>query len=442
MMHELVTVSATTLARMIRSGAVTAEEVMQAHLARIAEVNPLLNALVASRAEQALAEARAADAAAARGATVGPLHGVPFSVKDWIDARGLPCTGADPAFRARIPDADATVVARMRAAGAILLGKTNALEQNEVYGRTHNPYNRELSPAGSSSGEAALIAAGGSPLGLGSDSGGSIRQPAHVCGIAGLKPTTGRVPLTGHFPFIGTLNDPRTVIGPMARYVEDLALALEVIGGPDWADPSVVPMPLADWQAVDVRSLRVAFYTRHAEAEPTAETEAVCRSVAALFAELGAQVVEALPPRIDETYSLTRRYWRRPESASAETWLPDGEAQLNSLDVEQHLFEWERYRRALIGFMRDYDVILTPAAAEPAVAHGDPGGSIAYTLAYSLTGWPAAVVRAGTTATDLPIGVQLVARPWRDDVALAAARAVEAHIGGWRAPTMIGAQTT
>jgi amidase len=433
-MHSLVTVSATTLARMIRSGAVTAEEVVQAHLARIAEVNPLLNALVAPTGEQALADARAADVALEHGAPVGPLHGVPFSVKDWIDACGLPCTGGDPAFRERMPAADATVVARMRAAGAILLGKTNALEANEVYGRTNNPYNLNLSPAGSSSGEAALIAAGGSPLGLGSDSGGSIRQPAHVCGIAGLKPTTGRVPLTGHFPFISTLNDPRTVIGPLARYVEDLALALAVIGGPDWRDPSVVPAPLADWQAVNPRTLRVAFYTHHADAEPTPETAAVCRAVAALFVGLGAQVVEVLPPRIEETYSLTRRYWRRPESASAETWQPDGEVQLSSLEVEQHLFEWDRFRREMIAFMADYDLILTPAAAEPAIAHGDPGGSIAYTLAYSLTGWPAAVVRAGATANGLPIGVQLVARPWRDDVALAAARLVEEHFGGWQRP--------
>jgi amidase len=433
-MHTLVTLSATTLAQMIRSRAVTAEEVLEAHLARIAAVNPRLNALVVLRADQALAEARAADTALAQGAPVGPLHGVPFSVKDWIDASGLPCTGGDPAFRTRVPATDATVVARMRAAGAILLGKTNVLEANELYGRTNNPYNLDLSPAGSSSGEAALIAAGGSPLGLGSDSGGSIRQPAHVCGIAGLKPTTGRVPLTGHFPFIGALNDPRTTIGPMARSVEDLALALQVIGGQDWRDPSVVPMPLGDWQAVDVRTLRVAFYTHHADAEPTAETATVCRTVAALFAAHGAHVEERLPPRIDETYSLTRRYWRRPESASADEWQPDGEAQLSSLEVEQHLFEWDRFRRAFITFMADYDLILTPAAAEPAVAHGAPGGSIAYTLAYSLTGWPAVVVRAGATGAGLPIGVQLVARPWRDDVALAAARLVEAQLGGWQPP--------
>src|ERR687893_1044684 len=171
---------------------------------------------------------------------------------------------------------------------------------NPVYGRTNNPYNLRYSPAGSSSGEAAIIAAGGSPVGLGSDSGGSIRQPAHNCGIAGLKPTTGRVPLTGHFPFISAMNDPRTTIGPMARFVDDLALTLPIISGVDWQDASVIPVPLADWRAVAARSLRVAFYTHHAGAEPTPETADTCRQVARLLADTGARVEEALPPRIEE----------------------------------------------------------------------------------------------------------------------------------------------
>ena len=251
-----------------------------------------------------------------RGEPPGPLHGVPFTVKDWIDAAGLPCTGGDPQFRDRVPAEDATVVARMRQAGAILLGKTNVMVENQVYGRTNNPYNLAYSTTGSSSGEAAIIAAGGSPLGLGSDSGGSIRQPAHACGIAGLKPTTGRLPLTGHFPFISAINDPRTTIGPMARFVEDLALALPILSGADWQDASVVPMPLADWRSVDVRALRVAFYTHHAEARshprdggnvppgcpgPGRAGRAGCRSPAAADRRSG---------------RITREYWQRPESAS------------------------------------------------------------------------------------------------------------------------------
>lgn len=436
MIDELFYLSATALARHIRARELSSEEVVRAHLRRIEIVNPRLNAVVQLAGEQALKDARAADVALAHGQPIGVLHGVPFTVKDWIDAVGLPCTGGDLAFRTRMPAEDATVVARMRQAGAILLGKTNVMVENPVYGRTNNPYNLAYSTTGSSSGEAALIAAGGSPLGLGSDSGGSIRQPAHACGIAGLKPTTGRIPLTGHFPFIGPMNDPRTTIGPMARFVEDLALALPILAGVDWKDASVIPMPLADWRAVDVGTLRVATYTHHSEAEPTPETAETCRQAARVLAGLGARVEEALPPRIAETSHLTRQYWQRPESASPDEWVADGTARLSSLEVEQHLFEWDRFRRALIGFMAQYDVIVTPAAERPATPHGAESGWIPYTLSYSLTGWPCVVVRAGTAPEGLPIGVQIVARPWRDDVALAVAHVIEHSLGGWQPPAL------
>ncbi len=435
-MDELFYASATILAQRIRDRELSSEEVVQAHLQRIAAINPRLNAVVQLAGAQALEDARAADAALARGQPIGALHGVPFTVKDWIDTAGLPCTGGDLTFRTRVPTEDATVVARVRQAGAILLGKTNVMVENPVYGRTNNPYNLGYSTTGSSSGEAALIAAGGSPLGLGSDSGGSIRQPAHACGISGLKPTTGRIPLTGHFPFISAINDPRTTIGPMARFVEDLALALPIISGMDWKDASVIPMPLADWRAVDIRTLRVAYYTHHAEAEPTRETAETCRQAAQVLADMGARVEEALPPRIEEAADITRQYWQRPESASADEWAADGEVHLSSAEVEQHLFTWDRFRRALVGFMAHYDVILTPTAERPATPHGTDSGWIPYTLPYSLTGWPCVVVRAGTAPEGLPIGVQVVARPWRDDLALAVALAIERALGGWQPPIL------
>ncbi len=435
-MDELISTSATTLARRIRVRELSSGEVVQAYLQQIARVNPGLNAMVQLVADEALDRARAADAALRQGQRIGALHGVPFTVKDWIDAAGLPSTGGDPRFRDRRPSRDATVVARMRQAGAILLGKTNVMIENPVYGRTNNPYNVAYSPTGSSSGEAALIAAGGSPLGLGSDSGGSVRQPAHACGIAGLKPTTGRIPLTGHFPFISAMNDPRTTIGPMARYVEDLALVLPILSGIDWQDASVVPMPLADWRAADVRTLRVAFYTHHAEAEPTRETVDTCCHAAQLLTGLCARVDEVLPPRIEEAYAITRQYWQRPESESQDEWRPDAEASLTSEEVEQHLFRWDRFRRSLIGFMEHHDVVLTPVAERPATPHGMDGGRIPYTLPYSLTGWPCVVVRAGTSPEGLPIGVQVVARPWRDDVALAVAQQIEQALGGWQPPPL------
>jgi amidase len=433
-MDPIYYLSAATLARCIRDRELTSEEVVRAHLDQIEAVNPRLNAVVQLAAEQALAAARAADAALARGEIAGPLHGVPFTVKDWIDAAGLICTGGDPNFRDRVPAEDATVVARMRRAGAILLGKTNVMVENPVYGRPNNPYNLGYSTTGSSSGEASLIAAGGSPLGLGSDSGGSIRQPAHACGVAGLKPTAGRVPLTGHFPFISAVNDPRTVIGPLARFVEDLALALPVLAGVDWKDASAIPMPLAGWREVEVRGLRVAFYTHHPEADPTPEVAATCRQAAALLMGECALVEEALPPRVEEAGRITREYWARPESETPDEWKSSEEASLASLEVEEHLFRWDRFRRALIAFMANYDVILTPPAEKPATPHGTDAGWIPYTLPYSLTGYPCVVVRAGTSPDGMPIGVQVVARPWREDVCLAVAEVIEKAMGGWQAP--------
>lgn len=431
-MQDLHFLSATRLVRMIRLRQVSVEEVVAAHLARIAAVNPALNAVVQSNPEQALVRARAADKAAARSEWWGPLHGAPFTIKDWIETDDLICTAGYAARIGYTPAADATVVARLRQAGGILLGKTNAVSGNEVYGLTNNPYNLAYSPAGSSSGEAAIIAAGGSPFGLGSDSGGSIRQPAHNCGVAGLKPTTGRVPLTGHYPRINVMNDPRTVIGPMARYVEDLALVLPIIQGVDWRDASVVPMPLAEWRLVRLGGLRVAWCTDYQDITPPNDIVRTVRAAVDALVAADLAVEERTPPMVEYTYQITRDYWNRPEPESWEEWDAGDETRLTSLEVEQHLFLWDRFRRALIAFMEEFDVILTPAAQLPARPHNDDPGHIAYTLTYSLVGYPAVVVRCGTSEDGMPIGVQVVARPWRDDVALAVAAYLEKELGGWQ----------
>jgi len=436
-MDELIYVSATALAQAIRAGKVSSEEVVEAHLRRIEAVNPHLNAVVQLAAGSARAQAREADAALTRGEVRGPLHGVPFTAKDWLETEGIVCAGGFKERADFVPKQDATVVARMRAAGAILLGKTNALLMdpssgstagNPVYGPTNNPYDLARTPGYSSGGEAAIIAAGGSPLGLGSDSGGSIRMPAHCCGIAGLRPTTGRVPNTGHFPRIGALSDPRTQIGPMARFVEDLALALPIISGVDWRDSSVIPMPLGDPSTVDIEGLRAAFYTNDGIACPTPETVETAREAARALAEAGL-VEEARPRRIEEAYDLSLKYWRRRQMTGAE--------------VDDSLFEWDRFRRAMLSFMEGHDVILCPVCERPAPPHAATGDratrDISYTLTFSLTGWPCIAVRAGASPEGLPIGVQVVARPWREDVALAVARLIEAALGGWRpSPLLAG----
>ena len=426
-MDTLCSLPATRLAQLIRDRQASSVEVVDAHLRRIDAMNPRINAVVQLRADAALEQARAADAAIARGDAVGPLHGVPFTVKDWIETSDLVCAAGFEERRGYVPKHDATAVARMRAAGAILLGKTNVSTGEPVYARPNNPHDAERTPGRSSGGEAAIIAAGGSPLGLASDSGGSIRWPAHCCGVAALKPTSGLVPNTGHFPRIGAMSDPRTSIGPMARRVEDLALALSLIAGVDWRDAGVVPMPVGDMAAVDIRRLRVATYTRMPGASPTLETVAATEAAARALATAGAHVSEARPPRLEEALPITMAYWNRPESASWNRWVPSKDATLPSEDVERHLFEWDRFRRYMALFMEDYDLIVCPVAEAAAPPHGPvPVETWLYTLPYSLTGQPVAVTQCGTSAEGLPIGVQIVARPWRDDVALAAAAVVEA----------------
>jgi len=429
------------LAELIARRELSSHEVVVACLERINAVNSQLNAVVQLRADAALAEADAADVLVAEGAVRGPLHGVPFTVKDWIDAAGLRCTGGALEFRERMPTQDATVVARLRGAGGLLLGKTNVGVQNDVYGRTNNPYNPAYSPAGSSSGEAAIIAAGGSPLGVGSDSGGSIRQPAHCCGIAGLKPTAGRVPLTGHFPFISPTLDPRTVIGPLARHVDDLALALRCIAGVDWQDASVVPVTLPEMMDAQLPGTRVAVYLDHPGFAADPEMVETTRVAATALADAGLDVEEVAPPGVEDVYPITLDYWRRPESNSADEWVKGGIADpaglgpmMNAEAVERSLFEWDRLRRRMIPFIATYPLVLSPAAQKAAVPHGaDPGG-IAYTLTWSLVGYPAVVVRAGTSPSGMPIGVQIASAPWREDMALAAAAVIERELGGWSPP--------
>ena len=402
----------------------SALEVVEAHLRRIEEVNPRINAVVQLDAERALAQAREADA---RGAPSGPLHGVPFTVKDNLEAAGMPMAIGAPERAAVIPGRDATVVARMRAAGAILLGKTNCppygggIEtDNPVYGRTDNPYDLERTPGGSSGGEAAAIAAGCSPCGLGTDSGASVRLPAHFCGLAAIKPTSGRVPVTGvidDLGQIGALSDPRTQVGILARSAADLAPLLEAV-----ADPEPPLRALGD-----VRGLRVAVHAQNGLHTPTPETVAAVTTAATALRDAGATVGEAEPPR--GGHELTIEIWRSyGDEFSAE--------QLYAL-----LRRWDAYRAEMLAWFANHDLILCPVFPGPARRHGDmnrPGevDPTSFTTPYSLTGWPAATVRAGSSPESLPIGVQLVAHPWRDDVALAAAAELERALGGWQPPPL------
>ena len=423
------TPGAAELARRIAAGETTAVTVAQTHLARMAETEPLIHAFAHRDDEAALSAAETADAALAGGAPAGLLHGVPVSIKDWIEAEGLPCDGGFDQRAGFRPRRDAAVVARLRAAGAIVLGKTVTREGEPLHGRPNNPHSLDHCPGGSSSGEAAAIAAGASPLGLGSDSGGSIRLPAAWCGLFGLKPTQGRVPLTGHFPAIGHLSDPRTAIGPLARRAEDLALALRVIAGPDGADPSVHPVALGDPATVMTRGLRIGL-SDLGGTDLTPEVRAATEDVARRLEALGA-VVEPLDlPILDEALEVSQAYWARPESMSHREWRPWGPSALTADQVEESLFRWERLQRRLEAVMTGCDAILCPATPGPAPEHRLlDARDYLYTLPFSLTGQPVACVPAGRLGA-LPLGAQIVGRRWREDVVLALAMALDAPAVG------------
>lgn len=461
-MDELIYASAAALAQSIRTKQVSALEVVDAYLARIEAVNPRLNAVVQVRAEQALAEARAADSALARGQVTGPLHGVPVTIKDSLDTAGLVSTGGTTGRWAYVPEQDAVAVARLRAAGAILLGKTNTPEltlsietDNLIYGRTNNPYDLARSPSGSSGGAAAIVAAGGSALDLGSDTGGSIRQPAHFCGVAGIKPSSGRVPRTGHIIShdVGVMES-ATQIGPIARHVEDLILTLPIITGPDWQDPGLVPMPLGDPGQVKLKELRAAYYTDNGVVAPTPETVETVQAAARALAGAGAYVAEDRPAEVESGVGM----WMELAAADGAAWVRDllaaaGTSQVHPV-LEKRFLEREpvssaefnrvkmrldRMRSGMLAFMRGYDLMICPANAYPAMRHGevyDQADGWSYTRIYNLTGWPAAVMRGGTSPEGLPIGVQVVGRPWREDVVLAVAQHLERELGGWRPPSL------
>ena len=460
-MNELLNHSASGMARAIREKIVSAAELMQAHLERIEAVNPRLNAIVQLPIERVMAEARASDDSLARGEVKGPLHGVPVTFKDAIETAGIISTGGTLGRRGFVPEQDAVIVKRLRAAGAIVLGKTNCPEfgwawesDNLIYGRTNNPYDLSLSPGGSSGGESALISAGGSPLGFGSDAGGSVRFPANCCGLVSIKPTSGRIPRTGHFPGPGGTLDALWQVGPLARSVEDLELALKIVSGVDGCDPAIVPAPLGGTATVDVKKLRVAFHTDNGIAAPEPEVAEAVRKAATALTEAGAKVDEALPPGIGETFEIYRGLFCADGGAGLKALIElAGTREIHpllqqALDIQQKhgismadygalVGRWDAFRSRMLSFMGSYDAILSPVCNFAGMVHGSTYQqlpSFSYTMAHNLTGWPAVVVRATNSAAGLPIGVQIAARPWHEHVALAVARQIEEALGGWQQP--------
>ncbi|WP_154855059.1 amidase [Cyclobacterium xiamenense] len=465
--------SVTALAEMIRTKEVSALEVVQAYIDRIDAVNYQLNAVVMECFDRALDEAKKADQALAKGNSTGSLHGVPLTIKDSFMTEGVVSTGGTIGKMNFVPDADATVVARVRQQGGILLGKTNTPEftligavlgvnstNNIIYGISKNPYDLDKTTSGSSGGAGAIVAAGGAAFDIGTDWGGSVRGPSGTNGIAGIKPTSVRLPRTGHIVDYGGLFDAWQQPGPMARFVRDLDLLTPLMAGPDFKDAAVIPMPWPDYKTVDIAGLRVAFFSENGIARTDPATRDTVQKAAKWMEEVSLSVTEDCPRDLLVELGTIRRdliigdgwQWlkRATERAGSKTY---GASLRQRLSEQGETISTARYtkllemqdanRSKMLQWFSDYDVLLCPVTNAPAgdINSGfsesskymdNPGES--YTKPFNTCGWPGAVVRCGENAEGLPIGVQVVAQPWREDVALAVASYLEQKSGGWKMP--------
>lgn len=469
---EIIYMSATKLAEQIREKKVSALEATDAYIARQLTVNDRLNAVVMNCYEQARAEAKALDARAARGDWAGPLHGVPMTLKDSLDTEGVITTGATFGRQQYVPTKDATVVARVRKAGAVLLGKTNTPEftlgglgginaaSNLLYGASHNPYDLTRTTSGSSGGAGAIVAAGGAAFDIGSDWGGSIRGPANHNGIAGIKPTSVRVPRTGHIVDYGGIFDLWQQLGPMCRRVEDVTLITPIISGPDFRDASCAPVPWADPKKVDLKKLKVAFCADNGAKGDNAtdeDTKKTVRQAAKWLESATLSVKEDVPQSIlerlrDARSTLTSGdgwafYQRLADKWGTKNMSPQRKAAMATMkpaSTATMVEAWEQSdlcKSELLQWMTQYDVFICPTSnkpAQPIDREGGGGGATdgwPYTGVFNSTGWPSMVVRCGSSADGkLPIGLQVVAAPWREDLCLAVAAYLESQSGGWKKP--------
>jgi aspartyl-tRNA(Asn)/glutamyl-tRNA(Gln) amidotransferase subunit A len=450
---------AATLAALIQTKQLSSREVVQAHLDRTAAVNPQINAVVTLMADDALGAADAADRAVAAGDSLGPLHGVPFSIKDALDTAGVLTQRGSNLFAGRIPDVDATAVARFKAAGGIPLMKTNLPEfsswtetDNLLTGRTNNPWNPDRTPGGSSGGESAAIAAGMSPIGIGSDVAMSVRGPAAFTGIAALKASQGRVPYTGHYPS-GAKR--WWHVGAMARTVGDVALGYSILQGADGIDPYAIHPRDADIGASRVagRPLRVGWVTDAAFGPVDPEITAAVISAAARLAELGHDVEEVKLPFLGNPLTAVMTLLIGETASSVKALAAGRESELHAIgagivalpevafaDFLAAEAQGEELRSAFAGFFEKYDVLLTPVTPMTATPHGAQelvvnGQTVssmhvmAATSPFNLTGLPALSVPYAFSSEQLPIGIQLVGK-WLDEATLLRLGAMLERKGG------------
>ncbi|VVB94653.1 Amidase [uncultured archaeon] len=450
---DIVFSSTMQLAAAIRAGHLTSTEVLEAHLAQISKHNPALNAIITMDVEHARERAHEADKALARGQVWGPLHGVPFTLKDAHSTAGMRTTTGFPPLD-HVPQEDSTVTARLKAAGGILIGKTNVpvmlgdfQSNNPIFGRTNNPWNIERTPGGSSGGAAAALASGMTPFEIGSDLSGSIRIPAHFCGVLGLKPTENRVSSVGHIPGIPTPRSIRIIggIGPMAHTVEDLELLFSIIAGPDGHDTEVRPVPVEDVPELPLNKLRIAFAPTFPGFPVAADIRHSIEELAQQLNRLGAVVGEVLPgldfnkelSRAGELIGMVIGTFQPQENKPPITLAQYMEA-LHRRD--QSIIAWEK-------FFDDWDVLLCPASMTTAFPHCEKGSPLqvdgqkvdywmvsAHSTLFNYTGHPAVVLPYKLDRDGLPIGVQIVGKRWNESRLLAIAKAVSEVTGEFQRP--------
>ena len=458
-LRELTTRSVVDLAAAISSKEVSPVEVLHAHLKQINRLNGQLNAIV-TLSPDVEEQAKKAESMVRTRASVGPLHGVPLTIKDTIATAGIRTTSGSLARRDYVPTVDATAVARLKAAGAIILGKSNTPEMaipyetgNEVFGRTNNPYDQRLTPGGSSGGEATAIAACLSPGGVGSDLSGSIRVPAHFCGIVGLKPTSGRIPMDGHVPFAKGVLASGACMGPMARSVADVSLLFEVL-----ADIERRPLLQND----QVKGLRVGWYDFDGVSPVSQETSLVVRAAVEALEHAGLPCLEKRPTAVESGSRLWVALFAEAAandlrdfySGSEEKAGPLARGILNSgagnqsshHELQQVLNERDRLRADLLMALEATPLIIAPVGGTAAFPHGTNKLSVegelvsvfrAFSYAQTCNAFdlPSVVVRAGQTAEGLPLGVQIIGKPLAEHLILSVAAILEAALGGWRPPS-------
>jgi Asp-tRNA(Asn)/Glu-tRNA(Gln) amidotransferase A subunit family amidase len=479
---EALELTAVKTAARIRHREISAMEALDAYLARIGEVNPELNAIVTLDEEGARRAAERADQATARGESLGPLHGVPFTVKDIIATKDIRTTAGSRILAEHVPRSSATAVERLQKGGAVLLGKTNCPEfaldidtANSLFGRTKNPWSGDHTPGGSSGGESAAVAAACSALGVGTDYGGSIRWPAHCTGVVSLRPTGGVVPGSGQLPYtpvpdpdaetLGSVPPPNSMslqsqlqrIAPIARRVEDLWAAVHVMAGPDDLDGDAVPVLLGDPSRVDVRSLSCTWYGSDGYMPVEPEVSAVIEVAADALRDYGITVHHELPTGLEQAEPLFAAF-RAAEGVPDHQDLAAG----REGELTENIRGWfsaaktatvreyrtlaarrDLLRSRLLAHFREHPLFLLPVGSVPAFKHEHDTfvvqgkelarlSLISCCRAISVMNLPAATVPCGTSTAGLPIAVQVVGRPFHDHEVVALASVLEGLFGPWR----------